>query len=54
MSQSPVLYATHASAKGVNCTVCGGEIACASASRAASASSASKITGVSKSRVRVI
>ena len=43
-----MLYATHTSAKGVNCTACG------SVGSAARASSASKIAGVSKSRVRVI
>ena len=32
------LDASHASAKGVNCTSCGSEIACASASEIASAS----------------
>ena len=38
--------------KGVNCTACGSEITCASST--ASATSASKIAGVSKSQVRVI
>ena len=53
-----MLYGTLASAKGVNCTACGSEIASASSvastSSAASASSTSKIAGVSKSRVQVI
>ena len=60
-SHSCVFYATHASEKGVNCTVCGSEISCASnfasASEIASASSiasASKIASASTSRVRVI
>ena len=50
-----MLYATHVSAIGVNCTVCGSEIASASsvvsASSTLSTSSASKIAGVSKSQL---
>ena len=48
-SHSLVLFATHASAKGVNCTVCGSEIACVSKS-----ASASKTAGASKLQVWVI
>ena len=45
-SHSRVLYATHASAKGVNCAACGSEIACVSASCIASVSSAVSASSV--------
>ena len=66
-SHSRALDASHVSAKGVNCTACGSEIACASASKiaivsitvsanktasASNIASASKIVHTSKSRVQ--
>ena len=61
VSHSGVFYATHTSAKGVNCTTCGSEIARASkfasvnkSVSASSIASASKTASVSKSQVRVI
>ena len=44
-----MVYATHASVKGVNCTVCGSEIMCAHVSKiTTSVASASKIARMCK------